>query len=170
MPQSFTKKLEYAFERLIWKGRAVTLLAVIFSFISSVAMFLAGSQIIGKAVFKTLSGPAGDIAYNKLMIAVITGVDLYLIALVLLIFSFGVYELFISKIDIAWDDKEINILEVKTLDDLKNRLLKVIIMALVVHFFKVILSTPFQTPLEMLYLGLAILAVASSTYFIRKID
>jgi len=170
MPKPLAKKIELAFERLIWKGRLITLLAVIFSFISSAAMFLAGSRVIGKAVLKILQNPTADIAYNKLMIAVITGVDLYLIALVLLIFSFGIYELFISKIDIAWHDKELNILEVKTLDDLKNRLLKVIIMALVVHFFKVILNAPFQSPLEMLYLGLAILAVSSSTYFIRKID
>ena len=39
--------------------------------------------------------------HSHILAHVITAVDLYLIGVVLLIFSFGIYELFISKIDIA---------------------------------------------------------------------
>ena len=108
--------------------------------------------------------------YDHLVIHIIGAVDLYLIGIVLLIFSFGVYELFISKIDPAIHNKEINILDIKTLDGLKNKLLKVIIMVLVVYFFKAILSSHFTTPLEMLYLGASILTISACTFFIRKID
>ncbi|MCA9408110.1 MAG: YqhA family protein, partial [Candidatus Omnitrophica bacterium] len=104
------------------------------------------------------------------VIHIIGAVDLYLIGIVLLIFSFGVYELFISKIDPARQDTEINILEITTLDGLKNKLLKVIVMVLIVYFFKTILSSHFSAPLEMLYLGAAILMISSCTYFIRKME
>jgi uncharacterized membrane protein YqhA len=170
MDQTFRKKLETIFEGVLWKGRLVTLLAVVFSFLSSLTLFLAGSKQIASALVTAIRHPARDTDYNNLLINIIGAVDLYLIAIVLLIFSFGVYELFISKIDQARHDKEINILEIKTLDDLKNRLLKVIIMALVVYFFKSILAIHFTQPLEMLYLGLAILAAAGSSIFIRKFD
>ena len=37
-----------------------------------------------------------------------------------MIFGFGIYELFISKIDIAREDEDVTILEIKDLDELKN--------------------------------------------------
>jgi uncharacterized membrane protein YqhA len=69
-----------------------------------------------------------------------------LIGLVLLIFSFGIYELFISELEIArLGDEFGNILEVSNLDDLKNKIIKVIIMVLIVSFFQRILSMEFFT-------------------------
>lgn len=170
MDQSLKKRVELAFEGILWKGRIITLLAVIFSFFSSLALFVAGSLKIFYSIQYTFTHITKETEYQKLLTSIISAVDLYLIAVVLLIFSFGIYELFISKIDEAKEDKEINILEIKNLDDLKNRLLKVIIMALIVHFFKSILETNFHSPTELLYLGLSILAVAGSSVFIRQME
>ena len=170
MEKNKQNPLEYFFEEFLWKARLITLLAVIFSLISSLTLFAAGSYQIWYAAFHVLPQNAAHPEYNYLLISIISAVDLYLIAIVLLIFSFGIYELFISKIDPARHEKEIDILEIQSLDDLKNRLFKVIIMALVVYFFKSILSAHFEKPLEILYMGLAILAVAASAFFIRKID
>ena len=66
----------------------------------------------------------------------ISAVDLYLIGIVLLIFGFGIYELFISKIDIAREDLSVTILEIENLDELKNKIIKVIVMVLIVSFLK----------------------------------
>jgi uncharacterized membrane protein YqhA len=56
---------------------------------------------------------------------------------VLIIFSFGIYELFISKIDIARSSEAYStLLEISTLDDLKNKIIRVIIRVLVVSFFQ----------------------------------
>ena len=64
----------------------------------------------------------------------------------LLIFGFGIYELFISELEIArLGDEFGNILEVSNLDDLKNKIIKVIIMVLIVSFFQRILSMEFFT-------------------------
>lgn len=168
--EKIQKKAEIIFEQALWNGRLICLLAVIFSFVSSLTLFLAGSCKVLSAVSTVIKHSARDPEYTSLLIKIIGAIDLYLIAVVLLIFSFGIYELFVSKLDPAHHEKEIKILEIKSLDDLKNRLLKVIIMALIVYFFKAILSANFSTPLEILYLGLAILAAAGSSILLRKID
>lgn len=115
-------------------------------------------------------GMAGRTNYNDLVVNVIGGIDLYLIGIVLLIFSFGVYELFVSKIDPARQDREINILEIKNLDGLKTKLLKVIIMVMIVHFFKLIMTIHPHKPLEILYLAGGVLMISVCTYFLRRVE
>ena len=161
--------LESIFESFLWKSRLVVLLAVIFGLLGAMALFLSGSFEIYHTITHIFPAGAEEPNYNKLLIGIIGAVDLYLIGIVLLIFSFGIYELFISRIDIAQVSNR-NILEIESLDELKNKLIKVIIMVLIVSFFKAVLSTPFQTPTEILYFGLAILCVATCTFFIRKIE
>jgi uncharacterized protein (TIGR00645 family) len=138
--------------------------------LGSLALFLSGSFEIYHTIIHLFPEGSNEPDYNKLLIGIIGAVDLYLIGIVLLIFSFGIYELFISKIDIAQEGHSHNILEITSLDELKNKLIKVILMVLIVSFFKAILSTSFATPLEMLYFGLAILCVSACTFFIRKIE
>ena len=93
-----------------------------------------------------------------------------MIGVVLLIFSFGIYELFISKIDIARENTDVTILEVENIDELKQKIIKVIIMVLIVSFFEKILKLHdnFQSPLDMLYFAFSIFALALGVYFINK--
>ncbi len=164
--------LERIFESLLWQSRLIVMAAVIFGLIAAFALFFAGSFEIYHTVKHMFPEGAHEPDYPQLLIGIIGAIDLYLIGIVLLIFAFGIYELFVSRIDIAHegDGSQHNILEITTLDELKNKLIKVIIMVLIVSFFKTILSTHFQTPIEMLYFGLAILAVAGCTFFMRKLD
>lgn len=60
------------------------------------------------------------------------------------------------------------ILLIKSLDDLKDRLAKVILMILIVSFFKNVVHTQFDNPLDILYLGFGILMVALALYFTNK--
>ena len=169
MPEKRQSVWEKYFESLLWKSRLIVLFAVIFSLAGSLALFLCGSfEIYHTLTHLFVRNQEPD--YNQLLIGVIGAVDLYLIGIVLLIFSFGIYEIFISKIDIAQQGHSHNILEIESLDELKNKLIKVILMVLIVSFFKAILSTSFVTPLEMLYFGLAILSVSTCTFFIRKVE
>lgn len=170
MPTRKPSKLEYIFESLLWKSRLITILAVVFSLIASLSLFVAGSYQCIYASMSFMKELGQKPNYNYLVVNVVGGIDLYLIGIVLLIFSFGVYELFISKIDPARQDKDIQILEIQTLDQLKNKLLKVIIMVMIVHFFKVILSSHVEEPLHMLYLGGSILMVSACTYFLRRVE
>ncbi|MDD4127888.1 MAG: YqhA family protein, partial [Methanomicrobium sp.] len=107
--------------------------------------------------------------HEDILIGIIGAIDFYLIGLVLLIFSFGIYELFISKLDIARAQGEFgNILEVKNLDDLKNKIIKVIIMVLIVSFFQRILSMSFTTSADMLAMAISIGVICIGVYYMGR--
>jgi uncharacterized membrane protein YqhA len=89
-------------------------------------------------------------------------------AVVMLIFSFGLYELFISEIDVAKNHGASKVLEIHSLDELKDKLAKVIVMVLVVSFFQRVLHTGYNGALEMLYFALSILALSVGLYFLHK--
>ncbi|MBU0599492.1 YqhA family protein, partial [bacterium] len=54
---------------------------------------------------------------------------------------------------------------IKTLDDLKDRLAKVILMILIVMFFKHVLCSSFEEPLNILCLAGGILLISLALYF-----
>ena len=132
---------ERFFEYGLWSSRLIVLLAVIFGTLSAIALFIAGSAEILTSLYHSLTLTPSETFYVELLKGIIGGVDLYLIGMVLLIFSFGIYELAISKIDIARNSESFHtLLEISSLDDLKNKIIKVIIMVLIVSFFQRVLS------------------------------
>ena len=165
--------LESLFEGAIWKSRFVVILAVIFGLVGAFVLFVVASMDIwGVAVytFNTIITHAHPEHFHEDIVAGIIGaVDLYLIAVVMFIFSFGLYELFISEIDAADGEKSSKILAIHSLDQLKDKIAKVIVMVLVVNFFQRVLHTEFKTPLEMLYFALAIAALAIGLYFLGMV-
>ncbi|RUM45038.1 MAG: YqhA family protein [Hydrogenimonas sp.] len=166
------KLLEKLFESTLWNGRLFVLLAVIFSMFGSIVLFFVASVDIWGIMIKTfetyLHHQHPEHFHEELVGVIIGAVDLYLMAIVMLIFSFGIYELFISEIDPAKQAEGSKILEIHSLDQLKDKLAKVIVMVLVVSFFKKALYTHYDTPLEMLYFAGAILALAVGLYFLHK--
>ena len=102
-------------EKVLWSTRYVVLVAVISSVLAAIALFGVGSY----EIFTAIKGEIPQLAVNhkqahaNLLVGVIAGVDLYLIGVVLMIFGFGIYELFISKIDIARSNLDITILEIE---------------------------------------------------------
>ena len=102
------------------------------------------------------------------MFEIISSVDLFLIGIVLLIFGFGIYELFISEIDFAKGKFAESTLKINNLDQLKNKIIKVIIIVLIVKFFEKVLklSHNFTTPHDLLLFSLAILSICIGYYLI----
>ena len=139
-----------------------------------VTLFIVGSFEIGYTIIKEIPLLFNHVdgAHGQLLVGVIEGIDLYLIAVVLMIFGFGIYELFISKIDIARQNLDITILEIENLDELKQKIIKVIIMVLIVTFFERILQlgSQFEDPIHMLYFAISILALSIGIYLVRKED
>ncbi len=164
--------LEKIFEHTLWNGRLFVLLAVIFSLVASIILFVVASvDIWGIAVSTVkmyLAHEHPPHFHEKLVGVIIGAVDLYLIAIVMLIFSFGVYELFISEIDPARKTGSSKILQIHSLDQLKDKLAKVIVMVLIVTFFKKAMYTAYESPLDMLYFAIAILALGGALYFLHK--
>ncbi len=90
-------------------------------------------------------------------------VDGYLLATVMRIFALGLYELFISKIDqAAGAETSSKVLVIESLDDLKARLGKVVLMILIVKFFEYAVEVRFGSALELLYraAGIALIGLA----------
>lgn len=171
MPKRFAR-LEAIFEGFLWESRLVVLFAVVASLVTSLAMFFLATVdawYMASHLFSYASPDLSNEARGTMRAETITHVveiiDGYLLATVLLIFSLGLYELFISPIDQAKHGDEgtaSNVLIINSLDDLKARLAKVILMILIVRFFEHAISMDFATPLDLLYLaaGIALIGLA----------
>ncbi|HZF71572.1 YqhA family protein [Sulfuricurvum sp.] len=167
--------IEKIFEHGLWNSRFIIVLAVIFGLVGAVLLFaIASIDIFQTAayvinVYATHAHP--EHFHEEIVGGIIGAVDLYLIGVVMIIFSFGLYELFISDIDPAKDEdgKENQLLAVHSLDQLKDKISKVIVMVLVVGFFQKVGHTVFTGALELFYLALSITAVAVGLYFLSKV-
>lgn len=162
-------QVEKMLENLLWSMRLLTIIPVFFGMMSVVALFWLGSlEIIHGLTADTHLSEDKAKYFAKIISGIIGGIDVYLIGIVLMLFSFGIYELFIAKIQVARVHHDIKILEIKSLDQLKDKVLKVIVMVLVVSFFKTVTEMPIKTPLDLLYLAISILLIAASSYLLRN--
>ncbi len=162
--------LERLFENVLWSSRFVVLLAVISSGLASLAVFYISTvdvcYMIGDLLHygsPALSSGERLLMRDNMVRHVVAVVDGYLLGTVLLIFSLGLYELFISKIDPAHHDKAASkVLDIRNLDDLKNRLAKVVLMILVVRYFEHALEMKFHAPADLVYFagGIALVGLA----------
>ncbi|MAC40165.1 MAG: hypothetical protein CMJ05_00035 [Pelagibacterales bacterium] len=159
------------FEKVLWSTRYVVIIAVVLSIISSISLFLIGGwDIIQASVFNNPLLNEDINNSNDLLFKIISSIDLFLIGIVLLIFGFGVYELFISEIDFAKDKFADSTLKINNLDQLKNKIIKVIIIVLIVKFFEKVLklSHNFTTPNDLLLFSISILSICIGYYLINR--
>lgn len=162
--------VERVFESMLWNSRIAVILAVIFGSLSSVVLFIAGAFEVVHTIISSVTLSHLEFSHSGLLVGIIGAVDLFLIATVLLIFSFGIYELFISKIDIARGSESFHtLLEISTLDDLKNKIVKVIIMVLIVSFFQRVLELQINNGTDMLMMALSIAAICIGVYFLHRL-
>ena len=163
--------IENKFEKSLWSTRFIVLVAVILSIISSVTLFLLGGWDIIQATINNNPLFNQNInTNNELLFKIISSIDLFLIGIVLLIFGFGVYELFISEINFAKDKFADSTLKINSLDQLKNKIIKVIIIVLIVKFFEKVLklSHNFTTPNDLILFSLSILAICIGYFLINR--
>ena len=164
-------KFEHHFEKALWSFRYVVILSVVLSILASVTLFFIGSwDIINAIIFHNPLFNLDIINNNDLLFEIISSIDLFLIGIVLLIFGFGVYELFINEIDFAKGKFTDSTLKIKSLDQLKNKIIKVIIIVLIVKFFEKILKlTPnFSSPNDVLVFSISILAICIGYFLINR--
>lgn len=166
------KFLETLFEGSLWNSRFIVLLAVVGSLLAGFAIFFMATVdvvvLVSHAlhyVDTSMADEARKALHDSTVSHIVEVVDGYLLATVLLIFSLGLYELFISDIDQAHGSKASSkILVISSLDDLKSRLAKVIIMILIVTLFEQALNMKVSAPLDLLYLGGSIALIALALY------
>ena len=156
------------FQRLLWEARLIVLVAVVASIVASFAVFFIASVDIfelvthlGHYAQSYTDAAAHSNLREELIAHVVEAIDGYLLATVLLIFGIGLYEIFIAKIErIERSEIARRVLLVRSLDDLKERLAKVIILILVVKFFQHGMRQALSSAQDLLYFALGILVIA----------
>jgi len=162
---------EKIFETALWNSRFVVIIAVLVSLITAFAMFYMASvdayyliAHLGDYASADLIGQERKVFRAETVTHVVEVIDGYLLATVLLMFSLGLYELFISKIEQAESSETPSVLAIHSLDDLKTRLGRVILMILIVNFFEHAISMEFHSPLELLALAGGISLIGLTLY------
>jgi len=161
------------FEGALWNSRFVIISAVIGSLLAGFAIFYMATVDVANLFMHalhyadaSLTVEARKALHDSTVTHIVEVVDGYLLATVMLIFSLGMYELFISDIDQAHGSRASSkILVINSLDDLKSRLAKVILMILIVTLFQEAINMKLTTPLDLVYLGASIALIALALYF-----
>ena len=164
-------KMARGFEALLYSSRYLAILAVIGSIVASVALFIRGLAVVwdGLCEFASAVAHPGHAPYEKLIEMFVSSVDIFLFAMVLIIFGMGVYELYINKMDLVErkNDSRPTWLQIRNIDDLKSSLGKVILMVLVVSFFKHSLEVGYHNATDLL-LSIGIVLVALALHIAHK--
>jgi uncharacterized membrane protein YqhA len=166
------KSLENIFESMLWNSRLIILLPVIFGLLLAVGMFIVATVDALMLMGEMLSymNPAIDEAARSTLrldtiSEVVAVVDGYLLAAIMVIFSLGLYELFVNKIDRAENSEfATRLLLIRNLDDLKDRLANVIMLILIVKFFQQALNLKYENPMDLLALAVGVILIAGALY------
>ncbi|NTW56564.1 MAG: YqhA family protein [Chlorobiaceae bacterium] len=147
--------------KIFSSSRFLVLIAVAGSFIASITLMLyAAIAIIQQVASVIMSGYVSTKAGKLIALDFVQNADIFLISTVLYIMAVGLYELFIDDaIELpGW-------LVIKTLDDLKEKLIGIVVVGLAVDFLGH--AVTWQEETGILYLGAAIgFVIAGLTVFV----
>ncbi len=149
--------------RLLGMSRFSIIIAVISIFVAAMALLIYGMIATYRLITQFIMGSDAPLTAKKLMLASIEVTDLFLLATVLYVIAIGFYELFIDdRIPLlpAW-------LVIHDMDDLKDRLISVVIAVLGVVFLGQVISWDGQRDLQPFGIGTAAV-VAALTYFLSS--
>jgi uncharacterized membrane protein YqhA len=163
--------IERAFQQFLWNARLIMVIPVLASLLSAVVILLLSALNTVALVQRMISyiglSTTDQASQSNLILSDVIGViDQYLIVV---IFADGLYELFIGKISVAESSPiGARLLVVKSLDDLKDRLVSVVLVILVVKFFQQALKMKYETPTDLLLLAGGIAAIGAALYLTKK--
>ena len=166
------------FEAVIFQSRLIIVLAVVASLVSAIMLSLMAAVGVFKLTLSWLQyilqgGYAAmtDGSYHGQVVTLAIGsLTDFLLAMMLFILAWGLYELFITKLSPngSMVHQSSDILVIRNLDDLKDRIIKVALLILVVQFFNHAIHVTVSDPLSFLYLGGGILMVSLALFLGHK--
>lgn len=119
-------------QRYIGLTRFIAEVGALSSLLLSAALYLAAITRTLVLISQELAGLGSEQAVKTLLVAGVFQADVLLIATALLIVGLGLHALFVGQLERmpSW-------LEIRSFEDLKDKLLSVVLVALAVHFFSV---------------------------------
>ena len=163
--QGLWPRLEGRFERALSLSRVVVIVPVIVLLLAAFASFAYGTDVFIRSVTSFVQKPELT-SHNLGFLLLLT--DLFLVGATLMIAAFGFYELFIGRIDADGPGMRLpGWLKMDDLNDLKARVISMIILVAAVTFTDVVVES--KAGLDTLYLGTGVSAavIAALTAFLH---
>ncbi len=154
--------MEAALEWGLAISRGLVLIPVVVLVLSALGAFVYGADVFIHGMREVIDRPipVGNKIGHFLLV-----IDLFLIGATLLIAAVGFYELFISRID-AGSIRMPRWLEMRDLNDLKARVIAMIVLVIAVSFVEVVVD--YTSGMQVLELGGGVaLVIAALTAFLR---
>jgi uncharacterized membrane protein YqhA len=122
----------------LFKSRYMVLLAVASLYVLAATIFVYATVKIAVSLPRLVSSSSKE-STKTLMLFAVESADLFLIAVVLYVTAAGLYALFMGKRPTDENGGVATWLEVETLDDLKQNLIGVVVVALAVFFLGIVI-------------------------------
>ena len=162
-------KLERHFESALWGSRWIAILGVCVALLLAMMAWLTAtwrgiamaSQMIRHlpAASQQTIGSAADL---------VDVVEAYLLGAFLLVIAVGFYELFLGRLDVARQNRLAgNLLIVGSLDGLKERIAKLVLVMLIVRFGEYGIQLRVASTLDLLALAAGVFLIALSLRLVR---
>ncbi len=159
------------FEKALWQVRWIVMLGVIANLVAGIGMvIIAMGDFYStlETMYLHITSMGNEKSYNSTILQhLVEMVDKILLSGVLFIFAFGLYELFISKMDVGKDECEGKILNIRNIDELKSKLTNLIIVILTVKLFSYLSGLSVKSFEDGLLFAGAIALVALSSLLIH---
>ena len=157
-------RLGMRFERALSLSRVVVVVPVIVLLLSAMASFAYGTDVFVRSVTHVVDGPQLT-SHNLGFLLLLT--DLFLIGATLMIAAFGFYDLFIGRTGTSGPGAKLpGWLRMYDLNDLKARVISMIILVAAVSFVDDVVES--KGGLDTLYLGVGVaVVIAALTAFLH---
>jgi uncharacterized membrane protein YqhA len=164
-PRNARPWLGTRFEQALSLSRIVVVVPVIVLLLAAISSFAYGTDVFVRSVTRVIDDPELS-SHNLGFLLLLT--DLFLVGATLMIAAFGFYDLFITKTDAHGSSLRLPAwLRMNDLNDLKARVISMVILVAAVTFVDVIVDSE-GGGLNTLYLGAAVaLVIAALTAFLR---
>ncbi|PWR70422.1 YqhA family protein [Methanospirillum lacunae] len=156
--------------------RYVSIIAVISSFVGAVLLFILGAlKIVGalgvlflgkEPISLLIEAHGAESATSGVVILVINAIDSFLFALILLIFSYGIYTLFINS-SLVEEDQYPSWIRIGSIAQLKLYLTQVVITILFVQFLEISIVSGEHLDWKAIVLPVSILCLAGAIYLMH---
>ena len=148
--------------RLIELSRFVVAVPAIGSILGAFILMVIGTWEIIRALISLIDT---NVALKESVVTILTAIDTLLLATVLLVIGYGLYELFV--------DANVSLppwLEIKSLDDLKAKLIGVVVAIIAVIFLGVLVDSTDANDIMLIGIGAGavVIGLAAFTYATRK--
>ncbi len=157
-------RLEHGFERALSLSRVLVVVPVVVLVLAAFSSFALGTEVFVRSVTSFVE-ESHLTAHNLGFLLLLT--DLFLVGATLMIAAFGFYDLFVTRIDAG--DRSLRLpgwLRMRDLNDLKARVVSMIILVAAVTFVDVVVESR-DGGLDTFYLGAAVaLVIAALTAFL----